>query len=138
MNLADVMDEIAERLRQAPSLAGRTYAYPKASISPPAAIVSYPTNYNFDESYGRGLDRITGGMVFIAVGNVLERQSRDLLTKYVSGSGDESVKQLLEAEGYTSCDFVHVSSVDFDTYTIGAVDYLTAIFELDIVGPGSV
>lgn len=138
MDLGAVMDELAERLRQAPSLAGgRTYAYPPGSVQPPAAIVSYPTRGVFDETYGRGKDRWTG-VVVVVVGRPTERQSRDLLAKYIDGSGAESVKALLDAEGYTSCDSdgVRVTGWDTDVYTIGAVDYLTAVFELDIWGPG--
>lgn len=135
MNLADVMDEVADRLRQAPSLQGRTYAYPPATVTAPAAIVSYPSAYTFDETYGRGTDRMTGTVV-VVVGRPTERQSRDLLTRYVDGSGEESVKALLEPDGYVTCDGVRVTGVDFDVYTIGAVDYLTAVFSLDIYGPG--
>lgn len=138
MNVGDVMDEIAERLRQAPSLAGRTFAYPPGSVSPPAAIVSYPGQAQFDETYGRGTDRMSGGMVFLAVGRPTERQTRDQMTKYLDGSGAESVKALVDGDGdYESCDSVTVTGWEIDTYSIGGVDYLTAVFELDVVGPGT-
>lgn len=136
MNLGNVMDEIAVRLRLAPSLTGRTYAYPPGSVTPPTAIVSYPSNYAYDETYGRGMDRMNGTVV-VVVGKPTERQSRDQLTKYVDGSGPESVKALLDSGGYTSCDSVRVASVDFDVYTIGGTDYLTAVFDLDIAGQGA-
>lgn len=137
MNLGAVMDEIAERLRQAPTLAGRTFAYPPATVSPPAAIVTYPTDGTFDETYGRGVDRMTG-VVVVLVGRPTERQTRDNLTRYIDGSGTESVKQLVDGEDgdYTACDGVRVASWETDVHTIGGTDYLAAVFSLDIYGPG--
>lgn len=136
MDLEAVMDELAERLRQAPSLAGRTFAYPPAQVSSPAAIVAYPSQGQFDETYARGRDRWTGAVV-VAVGRPTERQTRGQLAKHLNGSGPESVKALLDGDGdYVSCDSVTVTSWETDVYTIGAVDYLTAVFQLDIWGPG--
>lgn len=138
MDLGAIMDELAAKLRLAPSLAGRTFAYPPASIKAPAAIVTYPEDYTFDATYGRGMDRMTGE-VFVAVGRPHERQSRDLITKYVNGSGPESVKALLDGSNgaYTSCDSVRVKSVEFDVVQIGGVDYLAAVFSVDIAGKGA-
>lgn len=136
MKIGDVMDEIAERLKLAPSLAGRTYAYPPAKVLAPAAIVTYPTDGKFDATYGRGVDTMTG-VVVVVVGNPTARQSRDQLTKYLDGSGEESVKALLDGDDYESCDGVRVADWDTDVYTIGGIDYLTAIFSLDISGPGT-
>lgn len=138
MNIGDVMDEIAERLRGAASLAGRTYAYPPGSITPPAAIVSYPTTGTFDATYGRGVDTMTG-VVVVVVGSPTLRQTRDQLTKYLDGSGAESVKALLDGDDgdYASCDGVRVADWETDVYTIGGTDYLAAVFSLDIAGPGT-
>jgi hypothetical protein len=138
MVLGDIMDEMAAKLRLAPSLAGRTYAYPPASIKAPAAIVTYPEDYTFDATYGRGMDRMTGEVV-VVVGRPHERQSRDLLTKYVNGSGPESVKALLDGgQGtYSSCDSVRVAKAEFDVVMIGGVEYLGAVFSVDIAGKGA-
>ena len=136
MILGDIMDEMAARLRLAPSLAGRTFAYPPSAIKAPAAIVTYPDNYTYDRTYGRGMDQMTGEVV-VAVGRPTERQSRDRLTKYVDGAGPESVKALLDGTDYASCDTVRVSSATFDVVVIGGVDYLAAIFSIDIAGRGA-
>lgn len=138
MNLIDVMDEIAEKLRSAPSLAGRTYAYPESKITPPAAIVTYPTDGTFDATYGRGVDTMTG-VVVVMVGRPNERTARDRLAGYINGSGPESVKQLLDGEedDYASCDGVRVADWETGEYTMSGVDYLAVIFRLDIAGPGT-
>jgi hypothetical protein len=137
MKVGDVMDEIAERLRQAPSLAGRTNATPPASITGHGASVGYPDSYTFDAAYSRGLDRMTLP-VWVVVGNPTERQTRDRLTKYVDGSGEESIKALLEDDDeYQSFDTLRVASIEFLTMPIQAIDYLTAIFNLEITGQGA-
>lgn len=134
MNLADVMDEIAERLDTITGL--RCFAYPPGSISPPAAIVSYPEDYTYDATYGRGMDRLTLPVV-VVVGKVSDRSARDQMGAYVDGSGASSVKQVLESGAYTAFDTVRVTGVEFDTVPIAATDYLAATFDLDIAGSGS-
>lgn len=136
MRLSDVMDEIATRLRNASSLAGRTYAYPPGKVVAPAAIVTYPTEYTYDLTYGRGMDRIKGQIV-VVVGRPTERQSRDRLTQYADGAGPQSVKALVDGDDYTSCDTVRVESAEFDVFPIGGVDYLAAVFSVDIAGRGA-
>lgn len=132
MNLADVMDEIATQLRTISGL--RVFAYPIAEISPPTAVVTYPSSYTFDATYGRGVDMMQGNVV-VFVGNPTERQSRDLLSVYVNGSGAKSIKQTLDGD-YSNFT-VRVSTVDFDVYQDGGNDYLTAVFDLDIAGSGT-
>lgn len=137
MKINDVMDEIATRMRTIPTLAGRTYAWPPGTITPPAAIVPYPGPGTYDLSYQRGADR-TEGSVLVLLGRPTERSTRDALTGYVDGSGAESVKEALDGDGdYTSCDSVTVTGWDTDVVTIGSTDYLAAVFELDIVGRGT-
>ena len=136
MDVGAVMDEVAGRLRQAPSLAGeRTFAYPPGSVAPPAAIVSYPSDITFDAAYRRGMDRMTLSVV-VVVGKPTDRTCRDQLAKYVKGDGDESVKQLVDGNGgsYTSCDVAVVAGAEFDVVNIGGADYLAAVFTINIAG----
>lgn len=138
MDLAAVMDELAVKLRAAPSLTGRTYAYPPATLVPPAAIVTYPTDGTFDATYGRGVDTMTG-VVVIVVGRPADRTTRDRISGYIDGAGPESVKALLDGDGddYTSCDGVRVADWETDVHTIGGIDYMAALFRLEIAGPGT-
>jgi hypothetical protein len=136
MKLGDVMDEIAARVRQAPSLAGRTYAGPVGTITPPAAIVDFPSQGKFDETYGRGMDRMTGALA-VCVGRPDERSTRDRLTKYLDGSGPESIKALVDGDDYSSCDSVRVTGWETEVWTIAGIDYLAAVFEIDIAGQGA-
>ncbi len=137
MNLSDVMDEIGEALRDVQGLEGRVHDFAPDNITPPAAIVVLPDDIVFDETYGRGSDRITLPVI-VAVGRVSDRSARDQLAKYADGSGAHSVKTALEAYTYDSFDTVRVTRADFDILSLGTVDYLSAIFELDIVGQGTI
>lgn len=134
MILGDVMDQLATALGTISGL--RVFPYPPDSLNPPAAVVSYPDTLTFDETYGRGMDRISIPVV-VVVGRVSDRASRDQLSAYCNGSGDSSIKAALESSTYTACSTVRAASVDFDVVTIGGTDYMAALFTLDISGSGS-
>lgn len=134
MNIAAVMDELADRLRGIDGL--RVAAWPATSVTPPAAVVLLPRTYRYDETYGRGTDRLTIP-VAVLVGRVDERAARDILAAYLDGAGASSVKAVVEAGTPSSFDTVRVTGVDIDVMTMGSVDYWGAVFELDILGPGS-
>lgn len=135
MNLNDVADEIATVLDTVTGL--RVSGYPPASVTPPAGIVSYPESMDFDETYGRGMDRIRNWPVLVVVGKATDRTARERIYEYAAGSGASSVKAVLEAHAWASLDTLRVSSVEFDVLTIAAVDYIAAIFHLDIAGQGA-
>ena len=134
MDLSAVMDEIADQLDTIVGL--RVVAYPDGQVNPPCAIVAMPSSLDFDETYGRGSDRLTLPVVVLVSGTV-PRAARDALGAYCDGSGASSVKAVVEAGTYTSFDSVRVTGITFDAYTYGAVTYPAAIFDLDIYGNGS-
>lgn len=137
MRLADVMDELADILTAIPSLSGRSYGWPRVDVTPPAAVVDYPPAIDFDATYRRGQDRLTFSVVVI-VGQASDRAARDNLSTYVDGSGAESVKQVLESvTDPQAFDSLRVVSADIDDEPIGDIEYLTATFEVDVVGPGN-
>lgn len=134
MKLDDVMDELATRLGRIPNL--RTFAYPPDNAHPPAAIVSYPTTYTYDETYGRGSDRLELPVVLV-VGKPTDRSSRDALAVYVAGAGPFSVKAALEAGDAATFDRCRVMSVDFDVVSLAGDDVVAAMFALELVGEGT-
>lgn len=134
MDVAAVMSEFGDRLGTIPDL--RVFDSPPGSVTPPAAVVGYPTRYEFDETYGRGMDTMTIPVV-VVVGRPTDRPTRDALSRYVSGSGPYSVKAALESGSHLACHMTRVTAVDFDAYTIGGTDYLAAIFDVDVAGPGA-
>lgn len=83
MNLGSVMQEIADRLDTIDGL--RAYPYPlDGTPAVPAAIVTYPDRYVFDETYGRGMDRMELPVV-VLVGRVYDRVARDQIARYLGG-----------------------------------------------------
>ena len=133
MNLADVMDEVATALEAIDNL--RVFPYPPDRVEPPAAVVSWPDTYTYDETYGRGMDRLSLPVV-VVVGRVSDRACREELGAYADGSGDRSVKEAVETGTYTACDTVRVESVEFDVVTIAGTDYMAALFTVDVAGSG--
>jgi hypothetical protein len=135
MNLNDVMDEVAAVLDTITGL--RVFAYPPPTVVPPAGIVSYPERIDFDQTYGRGMDKITGLPVILVVGKATDRAARDTAGDWASGSGSKSVKAVFEAHPWTSCHVLTVTACTFDVVTIASVDYIAAMFELDVAGSGT-
>ncbi len=134
MDLASCMDQIGDRLDTIVGL--RVHRYPPPTVTPPAAVVSYPETIDFDQTYGRGADKMTIPVV-VVVGRASDRAARDALGAYCDGSGASSVKAVLESGTYTAFHTVRVESIEFDVVTIAAVDYMAALFDLDIAGSGS-
>lgn len=134
MDLADVMDQVAA---QAGAIEGlRVFAYPPDSVTPPALVVSYPTEVSFDETYGRGMDRMSLEL-WVVIDRPTDRSARDRLSKYCAGSGAHSVKHVLESGAYSAFDTLRVEGIDFQAVSIGGIEYMGALFTLDIAGPGS-
>ena len=134
MNLASVMDAIGTQLDTIAGL--RVYDFPADSITPPAAVLAYPDSITFDETYGRGMDRLMLP-VLLMVGKANDRAARNNLLPYCAGSGTKSIKAVVEAGSYTAFDTVRVMSAEFDVVRIAGVDYAAALFDLDIAGSGS-
>lgn len=134
MDLGLVMQEIADRLDTIAGL--RVSAYPAGNVTPPAAMVLFPDEIDYDQTYGRGMDRMTLPVLVID-GVPTERQTRDRIAAYAAGSGAASVKAVLESGTYTQFHTVVVTRVEFPAATIGGQDYAAAMFDLDITGQGS-
>jgi len=135
MNLADVMTQVGARLDTIAGL--NVFAFPPDNLHPPAAWIGYPEEYTFDETYGRGMDRITNLPVIVVVAKVSDRSARDEVGAYVNGAGAKSVKGVLESGAYSAFHTLRVTGVSFDVLTRGGTDYLAALFTVDIAGQGS-
>lgn len=134
MNLANVIDDIADELDDIAEL--NVYAFPAEHVSPPAAVIGYPESYEFDQTYGRGSDRMTIP-VFIIVGLTDQKAARNTLGAYVDGSGASSIKANLEGGSYTSFSSLRVQSVEFQTISVAGQEFLAAVFSVDVFGSGS-
>lgn len=134
MNLLAVMKEVGDQIDTIPGL--RVHHYPPNRITPPAAVVAAPDEYVYDETFGRGMDRITLPVV-VMVGKVDARASWVKLSGYLDGAGPKSIKAVVEAGTYTEFDTVRATGVEFDVVQMASVDYLAAVVSLDIAGTGA-
>lgn len=135
MAIAEVMQAIADRLA---TLGGwNVFSWPPGSLSPPAAVVNYPDEVVFDDTYGRGFDLMWVPLI-IVVGKATARTTPIRLGQYVDSAGARSVKQLLEGEDWDhpAFDSLRVERAVFDAVTIGGVEYMAALFDLEISGSG--
>lgn len=134
MNVLSVANELKTQLQTITTL--NVYVGPVRSVTPPAAVIVLPDNIQYDQTFGRGSDRMTWPILLLeglsADENLVER-----IGQYANGSGATSIKAVIEAGTYTSFHTVRVSSADFDTLTWEGIDYQAVLFELDIFGAGS-
>lgn len=133
MDVADVMQEIADQLDTIDGL--RPYGWAAESVTVPGAVVGYP-EITFDATYGRGMDR-WDLPVWAVVAKASNRGAREQMSKFASGGGISTFKQVLEAGSYTSLDVLRAATATPDQITIGTSDYLAYRFDLEIAGQGS-
>lgn len=133
MIVTAVMDELATRLDTIAGL--RVHAFPADQVQPPAALVGYPEVVTYDVAMGRGVDQMEIP-VFLLVGRLTDRTARDDLGPYLDGAGAESVKAVLRPGPWTAMSSVRVVSAVVDVVTVAAVDYLAAVFTVDVFGTG--
>lgn len=134
MNLADVMDDIGTALETITDL--RVFPYWADRVTPPAAVVTWPDPLTFDQTMGRGSDRMTVPVI-VMVGKVDARTSRDVAGAYADGSGTQSVKAAIEGFAATAYDTVRVERAEFGVITINGVELLSITFFVDVFGQGS-
>lgn len=134
MDIANVMQQLADRLDTIADL--RINNGPADQVQVPAAVVGLPDTLTYDQTYGRGMDRLELSVV-VLVARVSARNANKQLAAYAAGSGAKSVKAVLEGGTYTAFDTVRVMRAEFDVITVAAVDYLGATFTLDITGQGA-
>lgn len=137
MRIDDVMDEIATALKAVPDL--RVHEHPVDSLSPPAAEVLYP-EVKFDESMGRGVDKMEGGII-VSVSRVNDRAARDAIARFAGGDDSpHSIRAALHrrtlAAEWTSCAFARVINGYGIDHVVGEVLYVAYRFDVDIYGSG--
>lgn len=125
--MASVMDGIAALLTTA-ALADNNYAWPADAVTVPCTVVGYPTRLDFDGTYQRGMDTWTFPLWFV-VGKSNTAGARDRLSTVLNDSS--SVKSALD--GAQSFGDVRVTTARVTEVTIGAVAYLAAEYEVEVI-----
>ena len=156
IDLAAVMDALASGATSAAGLE-RGYGWPVDTVSPPAVVVGYPEEFEYDQTFGNTTDRATFP-VWVVVGRVSTRAARDAIGSFVPGGGGglvtESGDTLLTEDGDTligeaessaikahldgnlggKCDSANVARSAIEAVVIGGIDFLAARYDVDVIG----
>ena len=129
MDMAGIMDALAGATPSA--ITTRTYAHPVGSLVPPAVVVGYPTDLEYDAVFGRGADIVTFP-VFYVCGMVDDANARDLVSAVISGTNE--IKAAIEGNAtlYTKVDTARVKSATFQSISIGAVEMIAVRFDVEV------
>lgn len=125
-----VMSELA---RICKTVGLRAYPFLADSVSAPAVIVDFPEEVSYDQTMGRGVDRMAISVWVVATRSDVSTGTTQL-SGYMQGVGATSVKQVIETASSEAWDVVRVESAEFSPIDIGGTSYLGAKFTLDIVG----
>lgn len=128
--------DVANRLKTISGLAA--YPWQPGSIVAPCAVVLNPDpgGLRYHETGGRGMWRMTLPVV-IFIGRANERVAQKRVRAYLAGAGAASVRSVLEDAVYASLHTLVVTGGGVDGFMIGGVEYLVALFDLDITGSGA-
>ncbi|MFG3709484.1 hypothetical protein [Micromonospora sp. NPDC047730] len=135
MNLDDVAAQLGEALKTIEGLNVPEWGVRR--VYPPFALIPLPEQVEYDATYGRGSDRIEDWPLLVLLSRPTEPETRKAIAAYADGSGPKSVKAAIEAHTYTAFDSVRVGRAEFDVVSYDGVDYLAAMFHLDITGKGT-
>lgn len=134
MNLKDVMEEIAEKLRT--FLGVTAYSYPTDTVVPPAAILSFPDRIAYDVTYRQGEAFFWNLPLYMVTNRVDGKTARNVLSEWADVNGNKSIQQYLSNTRYSTCGSVQVVNATFDVVTIAGIDYMAVVFELNVSGEG--
>ena len=115
-------------------MSSNVYAFPIDGITVPAIVVAYPDSMTFDTTFGRGSDSLVLPLLFIiGPGQTSTKDVRDQLSAIIAGAG--GIKAALD--GNYAWGSVRVADAKIEPVSWGAVAYIAAVFQLDIVTPGA-
>lgn len=134
MKLKAVMEELGDKLRLFTGI--NVFDYPVDTVTPPAGIISYPERIEYDVTYDRGGDMFWNLPVYMVTDRVDSKSARNQISEWTDPTSNNSVKAYLDKENYSSCDSIQVVNATFDTMSIAGIDYLVAVFELNVSGEG--
>lgn len=130
LDLPQSMEALAAALGAVEGL--RCYAYPPDSVVVPAAVVGLPEVIEYDETMGRGADRVTVP-VYVLVSKASDRAGAGRLGAYLSADGVKAAVESYAPPSPAPWHTVRVSRADVSVISVAGVDYLAATFTLDLV-----
>lgn len=137
MDMSACMDELARDLGSVEGLQGRAFGYPPNALIPPAAVVGWPDEIDYDLAMARGAWSAKFPLL-IVVGKSDVRSARDAISAYTNDKGPSSVRTALDRGGaHSAYDVIRVSPPHVGPVTIAGIDYLAALWDVEVVGGGA-
>ena len=129
---SEVRDGLKKNLQEIDGL--RVYDLVPDNPQPPSAIIGQ-LDLTFDLNNARGLDQANIDVLLI-VQRFSERTGQDKLDKYLSGSGDYSIKAAIEADRTLdgSVDTLRVTSAQSGVYQAADIEYLSYRYQVTVWG----
>ena len=125
---SSVRDGLKKNLQEITGL--RVYDLVPDNPQPPSAIIGQ-LDLVFDLNNARGLDQANID-VLVIVQRFSERTGQDKLDKYLSGSGDYSIKAAIEADRTLdgAVDTLRVTSAQSGVYQAADIEYLSYRYQV--------
>jgi hypothetical protein len=129
---SEVRDGLKKNLQEIDGL--RVYDLVPDNPQPPSAIIGQ-LDLTFDLNNARGLDQANID-VLVIVQRFSERTGQDKLDKYLSGSGNYSIKAAIEADRTLdgAVDTLRVTSAQSGVYQAADIEYLSYRYQVTVWG----
>ena len=129
---SEVRDGLKKNLQEIDGL--RVYDLVPDNPQPPSAIIGQ-LDLTFDLNNARGLDQANID-VLVIVQRFSERTGQEKLDKYLSGTGDYSIKAAIEADRTLdgAVDTLRVTSAQSGVYQAADVEYLSYRYQVTVWG----
>jgi len=129
---SEVRDGLKKNLQEIDGL--RVYDLVPDNPQPPSAIIGQ-LDLTFDLNNARGLDQANID-VLVIVQRFSERTGQEKLDKYLSGTGDYSIKAAIELDKTLdgAVDTLRVTSAQSGVYQAADVEYLSYRYQVTVWG----
>ena len=129
---SEVRDGLKKNLQEIDGL--RVYDLVPDNPQPPSAIIGQ-LDITFDLNNARGLDQANID-VLVIVQRFSERTGQEKLDKYLSGTGDYSIKAAIELDKTLdgAVDTLRVTSAQSGVYQAADVEYLSYRYQVTVWG----
>ncbi len=135
--MAAVMDALAGVTLSGVPTTSR-YGWPQESVVPPAWVVGYPEDIDYDLTEGAAGYVTATFPCFYIVGNVVTKAARDKLALVISGAAGVKIAiegtAVLSGGGTPVAQTTRVTNCRPQTITVGAVNLLAARFDVEVIG----
>jgi hypothetical protein len=132
MDVAAIRAGIATQLRTISGL--NVFAYMPDGMSPPAAVIGFPDQIQYDSTMMGGSHDATFEF-YILVGRTDDRSANSLLNQYMSTTGAKSVYAALATDTTLdgSVDSSSLRTAETVFMDFSGVEYVAALFAIDVL-----